>query len=123
MATPPKKYPKTLAQCTTPEERIALVRQAMEDGHSNTSAAKALGTTLGTIAGLRNKNKIPSKNSAPPMYPPTIPRQRLKVAVSEAKQCIEMIGTNGHKHRCGYEIAEGLDKCALHCDRRVKRAG
>lgn len=124
MTTPPKKYSKTLAQCKTREERVALVRQAMEDGHSYTSAAKALGLTKkerGVIAGICHKNKILSKHPKPPMYPKPIKRQKLKVAASEATQCTEVLN-GGTPRRCAYERVEGLEKCPLHCGRRVKKS-
>jgi len=43
------------------EEQVEKVRFAMEDKHTNRSAALALGTTPGTIAGIRHRNDIPAQ--------------------------------------------------------------
>lgn len=124
----PKKYAKTLGQCKTKEEREALVAQAMADGHSNTSAAKALRTSPGTIAGIRRVAKIPSKNppthgvaieparSSPAVSAPktsaSLPeaRPRPKLAASEATQCTERINGNP----CAFERVPGSTKCPVH---------
>ncbi len=60
MATKPNDTPKF--KNLSKEQKVAAVRAAMEAGHSNASAAEALGTTAGTVAGIRFKNGIPSKN-------------------------------------------------------------
>lgn len=127
---PPKKYDKTLKQCKNEEERVALVRQAMQDGHSNKSAAKALGLgkRFGVIAGIRRKHNIASQHrpshgtaieAKPTMLPAPKPEPaspvehaRPKMAASEATQCTGKV--NGHQ--CGYEREPGWTTCMFHHD-------
>lgn len=117
-----------------PDERELEVRRLMAEGGSNSSVAKELGTTLGAIAGIRYKKKIPSTHDVPsfskpkaapkqaPKPPPRAaptevqkssgppPPPKYKLAASEAVQC--------HAHdednrRCGYERMQGSNYCPL----------
>lgn len=105
------------------DEHTEVLKRLMDDGHSNISAAAALQTTPGTIAGFRFKNNIPSKN--PPVTPrkkapeevprtavyvPTHPPQKL--AASEATQCAYTDPKDGK--RCGYERKPCSTFCELH---------
>lgn len=46
------------------EKRAGWVRPLMTVGHSNTTAAKVLGLTPGQVAGIRDREHIPSRNPA-----------------------------------------------------------
>lgn len=104
-----------------PEARAEKVRALMEAGHSNKTAAVALGTTLGTVVGIRRKYGIPSLNpqggaaSVAAPKPATVedterPQPPFKPAASEATQCIERVT----EYQCGYEQEPGSDRCRLH---------
>lgn len=98
------------------EERIEKVKEAMLEGHTNVTAAQKLGTTPGTVAGIRFKNKIPSRGniraeekSAPAQAAPSTKR---KLAISEAAQCIWV--DHSDRLRCAYERLPNSDYCADH---------
>jgi len=133
-----KKY-KKLSRCKTDDERNALVAEAMEDGHSNKTAAKALGTTPGTIAGIRNRAKIPSKHrpthgtaieaassppppeqksllEAEPEYEPppqSAVDMNLRFAGDDwAHQCQHQVDAEGHL--CSFKQMPGENYCPKH---------
>lgn len=97
------------------EERAARVRELMAKGHSNKSAAKALGITEGAVAGIRHRHNIPSKNE------PGFERNRErtlppppKLAASERTQCFYV-----HEgRRCAYEREPAMQYCRLHLPKR-----
>ena len=105
------------------EEQIAAVRLSMEAGGSNTSVARALGTTPGTVAGIRFKNNIPSRNQPHGQSRTTDTKSsvlsdtsepsrtpfKLKMAASEAKQCLAF--DEGGRQCAGAREA-GSDYCA-----------
>ena len=47
------------------DERAEVIRPLMEAGHTNKTAAKVLGTTPGTVAGIRHRKKIPARPKQP----------------------------------------------------------
>ncbi len=111
------------------DEQIALVRKRMEAGDSNTTAAEYLGTTPGTVAGIRFKHNIPSKNKStqamakakatqePASVTPTVVSKpqapRYVLAASEATQCTHEDETG---RRCAYEKEPRSTRCLLHAN-------
>lgn len=110
----------------SPEEKVEIIRTMMAAGGSNKSLAKELGTTPGTIAGIRWKNNIPSTH--PPAFgrsprvavvptpasaptPPRAPTARRTLAASEASQCERHDEDN---LRCAYERERGRRFCSGH---------
>ncbi len=112
------------------EQQVDEVRTAMaEQGATNKSTATKLGTTPGTVAGIRYKNDIPSTNeprgqaaikarlrptparvvAAKPSKQPDL--RPLKMAASEATQCCHIFGDNT---RCGGEQEPDSRYCARH---------
>lgn len=109
----------------TEDERAAVIRSLMEEGHTNKTAAVALGTTPGTVAGIRHRKKIPSRPKEPkaekpapvPTPKPTPamdadprPKPPFKAAVAEHLQCTYV---DSDTRRCAYIKEEG-DLCRLH---------
>lgn len=108
----------------TKAEQIRLVREAILAGHtSNIRIAEYLGTTPGTVAGIRFRNKIPlvpEVSPAPEPSPRSDPAEvhtkesdlpPLKVAASEATQCMkEVLGDK----RCAFERLPRSKFCAMH---------
>ena len=112
----------------TEPRREQVVRRLMEEGGSNVSVAKALGTKPNTIASYRHRKKIPSTNPAPfggtaqpakkeaakapkkkPNQEPRLPNvPGLRESPSEAARC-EAPGM-----RCPYEATPGTPFCPLH---------
>lgn len=95
----------------TKSERVQAVRDAMVAGHSNRSAAKALGTTRGTIAGIRRKHDIPTTYQAPVRKP----LERPTLAAHESVQCTYEFPSG---QRCAYKQTEGSDRCPYHPRRK-----
>ncbi len=98
------------------EERIERVKRAMLEGHTNVTAAQKLGTTPGSIAGIRFKNKIPSRGNIraeekPAPAQPGPPTKR-KLAISEATQCVWVDPSD--RLRCAYERLPDSKYCADH---------
>jgi hypothetical protein len=107
---------KALTEYQTREERIAVVRRLMVDErHTNASAAKALNTTKGTIAGIRFRYHIPSTHEVRVF--PKKKHKPLRFAVSEAVQCVEIVEVGGTKTHCGYEREPYSLYCRLHARR------
>lgn len=70
---------KTFAEMNE-DERAEAIRPLMKAGHTNKTAAEALGTTPGTIAGIRHRKGIPSRpNKEKPR------RQVKKAAIKKLK--------------------------------------
>lgn len=110
-----KKYQVTARwRALSKEQKIAEIREAMQQGHSNTTAAEALGATPGIVAGIRYKNNIPPRSAPPSRAAPRTPAPawpRPKLAASEATQCVHC---GPDKLRCAYERVAGSLYCVLH---------
>lgn len=117
MATKKKKWKVTDRwRKLSKAEQIAEIWQAMRDGHTNETAAEKLGATPGIIAGIRTRNKIPSRGNIPEEEKPApaqpgAPAKR-KLAVNEAVQCKRVDRSDGM--RCAYERLPDSDYCADH---------
>jgi transposase-like protein len=119
MSKPPTSYPKKLSKNQTTDERKQLVAQALADGHTTRSAAKALRTTTGTVAKIRSYLAAAAKTAAEAAAEEPKPAARVpesseaprpKLAASEAKQCVKPVDGG----RCAYEKVPGTDTCILH---------
>ena len=74
----------------TPEEQVEEVRHAMHNRHTNKTAARALGTTPGIVAGIRYRHdiaprEIPAPKGGKPLKKPPQKRAQAKLAPAVAE--------------------------------------
>ncbi len=97
----------------TPEERVEAVRQLMAAGHSNVTAARALGVEPGVVSGIRWRKHIPSTHK-PGFEVGFTTRAKsssgyvVRVAKSEETRCKAKV----HGMLCRYERDPGSEYCA-----------